>query len=307
MHRELGLWVYTHLEVEQPRALQSSERAVRRMRRDRDAAAKGTAAQATLISSTQYVTSATLSQTLDLDEPISQKGVPSVPNVDVPVKMESEARRAVEVLGVLEDDFDRNPCMPRLVQLIEHMAEMGVSSWGHAELPPGAVPAWMQMLARALEDRATPSAARLFLAKALLHVQARAAARREASTGDNADITEDADDGWVRVLFDRHAWRWVEALLELFVHDPEAVGGRTFHYMLRDACVAMLQWEPLFAAWPTKHATARAALAKRLVTHLCEATLAQPPPFVFFLSFSRAAPFSFLLFPRSPIISLFIF
>lgn len=65
------------------------------------------------------------------------------------------------------------PCTPQ-VQLIERVSQL--------PSPPGSLPSWLQCLTRSLESPTTPRYARIFLVKAILHVELRSEAKAGSSS-----------------------------------------------------------------------------------------------------------------------------
>ena len=92
----------------------------------------------------------------------------------MPVEMVEEE----DSLAVVDDELDSHDCMLPLIHLVEKAARLFQAS--HAQ-HGAAMPEWMQRMHDAVCNGAVPRCARLFLVKAVLHVDRRHADRQTAA------------------------------------------------------------------------------------------------------------------------------
>eukprot|EP01018_Ginkgo_biloba_P019264 Gb_14393 [translate_table: standard] len=206
--------------------LQASYLAVKGMQSERTRSNQGGGGIFSL--SSQYLVGATLSQ-----EPIvihtflngSQKssGDNGTVNADdskeVPAEVsqgndlnvtQTEGQELVEKAALDQDDFDRHPSMGIILRLIEHCYhKFGVKQSTET------MPEWMKALYLTLDSAVTPMNVCLFIAKI---------------------ITKS------RKVFAPFATTWFRPYVQAILRDPDHSGGRTFHYMLRDMCITVLEW-----------------------------------------------------------------
>ena len=87
-------------------------------------------------------------------------------------------------LGVEEDELDRHVCMLPLVHLVEKAAALFQASHSSSTAQ---MPEWMKRMHAAVDSSQAPQYVRLFLVKAVLHVERRhsdrAAAAQQQQTG----------------------------------------------------------------------------------------------------------------------------
>ncbi|KAL3698516.1 hypothetical protein R1sor_012592 [Riccia sorocarpa] len=120
----------------------------------------------------------------------------------------SSLEEAIDFIPADQDDFDQHPCMGVLLRLIEALHSRFGS--GHREMPE-----WMKAMHSTLQNAGTHINIRLFLTKV---------------------VTK----SWK--VFAPHAQAWIVPLVQTVLTDPERSGGMTFHYILRDICITILQW-----------------------------------------------------------------
>ncbi|KAH9308159.1 hypothetical protein KI387_036070 [Taxus chinensis] len=218
--------VYNNFPVETS-MLQTSYLAVKSMRAERSPTKRSSGA---LSLSSQYIAGATLTE-----EPVlistfvndSQKRTGDEVNMDTvndnggQVAAESfqgndlnsiqnSGEELVEKEALDQDDFDRHPSMGIILQLIEHCQQkFGVKS------ADDGMPEWMKSLYVTLDNVVTPINVCLFIAKIIS--KARKVLVSFAST-------------------------WFCPYVQVILRDPDHSGGRTFHYMLRDICITILEW-----------------------------------------------------------------
>ncbi|OAE24558.1 hypothetical protein AXG93_2415s1380 [Marchantia polymorpha subsp. ruderalis] len=114
----------------------------------------------------------------------------------------------VDTIPSDQDDFDQHPCMEVLLKLIERLHSKFGS--GNREMPE-----WMKALHSTLQNAGTHINIRLFLTKVVVRT-------------------------WR--VFAPFAQVWFIPVVQTILIDPEKSGGMAFHYMLRDICITILQW-----------------------------------------------------------------
>ncbi len=95
-----------------------------------------------------------------------------------------------DALSIEDDDLDRHDCMLPLVHLIEKAAVLFQASHSSTDAQ---MPEWMKRMHTAVESSQAPRNVRLFLVKAVLHVERRHA-EREATVQQHAQSP-----GWSQV------------------------------------------------------------------------------------------------------------
>ena len=88
------------------------------------------------------------------------------------------ASQPEDALSVEDDELDRHTCMLPLVQLLEKAAALFQSAHTISSTAP--MPEWMRRMHTAVESSSVPKTVRLFLVKAVLHVERRHADRQAA-------------------------------------------------------------------------------------------------------------------------------
>ncbi|KAG0609962.1 hypothetical protein M758_7G027900 [Ceratodon purpureus] len=240
--------VYDDMPVETSQSSMVSQ-TIKGMRADRKARrtkAKGTVSQMTATISSQYMISASLSQEpavikTFLGGPRKEAGASESPGAGLLLDEESSSTKAdvegtqqgpveevVETAALDQDDFDQHECMGVVLRLIEY----GHANFG-ARSRSGEMPGWMKGLHAIFENAATHINVRLFLVKV---------------------ITKACK------VFAPYAAAWFRPYVQTILNDPSKSGGLKFHYMLRDICITVLQWNMSSAP--------DGELATRFVQHL---------------------------------------
>ncbi|KAJ7526251.1 hypothetical protein O6H91_17G090200 [Diphasiastrum complanatum] len=145
------------------------------------------------------------------------------------LRADNQNQNFIDTILIDEDDFDQHPCMGVVLKLIEHLS----SKFGNAHRQAENVAEWVQSLQSTLASTVTPVNIRLFLVKVVT----------KASK-----------------VFAQFSSIWFRPLVLAVINDPEKSGGHAFHYMLRDVCITILQWNLL----PPPDDV----VASRLVNHL---------------------------------------
>ncbi|KAI5080746.1 hypothetical protein GOP47_0003929 [Adiantum capillus-veneris] len=108
-----------------------------------------------------------------------------------------------------QDDFDKHPSFQMVLKTVSHLhAKFEVS--GTQEMPE-----WMKALHSTLSNSGTAMNISLFIIKVVIK------ARR---------------------IFQPFGSAWMLPILQPFLRHPESSGGNKFHYILRDVCVMILEW-----------------------------------------------------------------
>ncbi|XP_024384636.1 uncharacterized protein [Physcomitrium patens] len=219
--------VYDDMSVETSQSSIISQ-TVKGMRADlkaRRTRGKGSLSQTASTISSQYMHSASLSQEPAVirtfvggirKEETSAAGVGAgllldeeSPSTETNIET-AEQEEIIETTALDRDDFDQHECMPVILRLAEHVhVKFG------ANYQPGVMPDWMKSLHATLDNAATHINVRLFLAKVITKT---------------------------RKIFAPHAADWIRPYVQTILIDPRKSGGLKFHYMLRDICVTILQW-----------------------------------------------------------------
>ncbi|KAL2645175.1 hypothetical protein R1flu_012762 [Riccia fluitans] len=216
--------VYGELPVE-TQQFSSASQTVRGMRAERKARKSSQGVSGTSTLSSQYVVNIGLSQepavissfvgkaptegdsgslqVTSVDEDGTSRGVS-----DIASQEKSNLEEAIDMVPSDQDDFDQHPCMGVLLRLIEELHSRFRN--GHREMPE-----WMKAMHSSLHNAGTHINIRLFLTKVVTRT-------------------------WR--VFAPHALAWFVPLVQTVLVDPERSGGMTFHYILRDICITVLQW-----------------------------------------------------------------
>ncbi|CAM6110405.1 unnamed protein product [Calypogeia fissa] len=125
------------------------------------------------------------------------------------LKESDSGPEVIDRLDLDQDDFDLHPCMPVVLRLIETL----YTRFGAGR---GDMPEWMKGLYSTMQNSATQMNVRLFLTKVLIKA-------------------------WR--VFSPYCQTWFVPMVQSILLDPAKSGGMSFHYMLRDICITVLQWK----------------------------------------------------------------
>ncbi|KAK9826371.1 hypothetical protein WJX81_003941, partial [Elliptochloris bilobata] len=157
-----------------------------------------------------------------------------------------------DALATQDDELDRHPAMLPLVRFIEKAASLP------AGVKAERMPEWMAHLHRAVQSPEVPRYARLFLIKALLHVDRRhldrvsaeqALAERSGNPGVSGALPHS--------VFGQHAEQWFPAMVDAVLGREDFKEGEHIHYLLLDCCVTWMAWPALFPRPPEGDAAPR--------------------------------------------------
>lgn len=198
--------------------------------------------------SSQYIIGTTLSQepavigsfvtdarrTLEVHSDLSPGSREEASNTEATTSKQKKAVNSnspeAMVNGVHDgDDFDRHPSMGVLCKLLDHLH----GKFGSNQSSPQQMPDWMKALHSCLSNSTTPVNVRLFLSKVVTRF-------------------------WM--IFAPYAANWFRPIVMAVLAEPMRSGGMRFHYILREMCVCVLQWNLLKPP--------DAQLGSKLVNHL---------------------------------------
>lgn len=161
----------------------------------------------------QYVIGATLSQEPSLIESFvggaSQKEQERLEYHELKIDQSDVDNGLVEMDLADQDDFDQHPCLHMVLKLISHLHSKSKGSVSQE------MPEWMKALHSTLSNSGTPTNICLFIVKVVIKA---------------------------RKIFASFGSNWILPILQPFLRHPESSGGLKFHYILRDVCITILEW-----------------------------------------------------------------